>query len=78
MIPARDEARSLLLVKAVVDGDFMGACCGHELFQMGDGVRFRNAGGEEAVEFPVWVQEVVVRVDDEDGGVSGHCEVWKG
>lgn len=72
MLPPSDEAELLLLVQAVVDGDFVCSGGSNELLQMRDGICFFETLSYHAIDFAFRVQEVVVWVDDDDGGV-GRC-----
>lgn len=49
VIPAGNEAGLTLLVEAVVDWDLVEAGSGDELFEVGDGVCFFEAVGEERI-----------------------------
>ena len=80
MIPSRNEPRLHLLVKTIVDRDLVGTSCGHQLLQMFDGVGFFETVGEEAIELAFGMEEVVVRIDDDNCCVSWHgdgfCVFW--
>ena|SRR6187402_2949453 len=75
VVPPSKKARLHLLMQTVVDGDFVGAGRGYQFLQVGDGVCVLDAVGEEAIELAFWVEEVVVGVDYDDGGV-GWCHYW--
>ena len=66
--PALVETRAPLLVQAVVDGDPVRARRRDDLAQVRDRVVFVQRRGEERVQLAVCVEEVVVGVDEDDGG----------
>lgn len=71
VLPAAEEARLELLVEAVVDGDVVGARGIDKFFQVHEGILLGERLGDEAIELALGVEEVVVGIGDDDGGVVG-------
>lgn len=71
MVPPIVKAGSDLLVKAIDDGDMLSTSSSDNVLYMGDGVGSLEIIAKETVELPLWVEEVVVRVDQEDCCVAG-------
>ena len=65
----------MLLMQTIVYWDFVCSCCGHEFFEVRYCVGFSHACGEQGVEFSLWVQEVIVGIDEDNGCVGWHFEV---
>jgi hypothetical protein len=77
VLPAGEGVAVDRLVHAVVDWDVVLSGGGDEFLDVGEGVVCFHAVGHLSVEFAIWVEELVVGVDEEDGGGVGHCKgVW--
>jgi len=74
VLPPGEEAWFKLLVQSIVNWNLVYSSCGYEFFEMENGVGFFHAFGEESIELPFWVEEVIVRIHDHDRGGSSHFE----
>ena len=75
VVPTGQEAGFALLMETIVNRDFVQASGSHEFLQVGDGIRFFETVGEQAIKLSLRVEEVVVWVDDDDCCVGRHDEV---
>ena len=76
MIPSHYKSIIDLLMQSVIDWDFVLSCERDEFLDVGEGVGFGHGGSDARVEFSGWVQEVIVRVDEDHGCFAGG--VWEG
>ena len=79
MLPAGEGVALDELVHAVVDWDVVLSSGSDRFLDVGEGVVGAHAVSYLDIELAVWVEELVVGVDEEDSGVVGHCKgVWPG
>lgn len=72
MFPPIPAVRIGLLMESVVDRDLIGSCCGDKLLEMLDGIHISETCGNFMVELPIRMEELVVRVDQDDGCAVRH------
>ena len=61
-----------LLVEAVENGDLDIPSFDDESLQVSNGVALGEAVSDDTIELSLWMEEVVVGVDEEDCGLGGH------
>jgi hypothetical protein len=74
MFPPRKKSGTDLLMKTIVDGDFVRSCSFDHFFEMGYGVCVFETFGNKAMHLARGMKKIVVGVDNYDGcvGWDGH------